>query len=83
MNPPFTPGRWDVAGLQVVAEEDGLPICEVSRRVYTAPGNARLLASAPELFAALRMVWEAGELGHRPELERAVFDALAKATGAP
>ena len=69
MNTKHTPGPWKVWGVhQDVTTERGSRICEVGRRdVYTiekcrqpfpedieASANAKLIAAAPELLAALQ-----------------------------
>ena len=86
--PKFTPGPWNVidcAGLEV--EADGISICEIWQRgdEDQEQANARLIAAAPCLLAALQACNEA--LSYMSEydipitLPEQVKAALKKATG--
>lgn len=82
-----TPGPW------FVTSQDDYPTGEVSadpmgvRHVVTTYGdeakaNARFIAAAPDMLAALQKVWEEGVI---PDgyalLQDQVCDAIARATG--
>ncbi len=52
----YTPKPWSIDdGLKtkIVVHRKGLTICHVCKRNPDATGNARLIAAAPELLAAL------------------------------
>jgi hypothetical protein len=53
-----TPGPWEVQGSletwkRTVVGQDAFPVAEVTKRRFTTDANARLIAAAPELAAAL------------------------------
>jgi len=90
MTEKWTPGPWrfTLGGLPRVISADGTTICGVHRigrhtgnhSVAAVEANGRLIAAAPELYAALSAISEM--MG---PAENAVFsaaaDALAKARG--
>lgn len=96
---PYTPGPWSVDTCDtdlVTADCDGLMICWTSNadRDENDDGvieaNARLIAAAPELLAALEAM-RLAYVGHlagvgadpaRSELNRKASAAIAKARGA-
>lgn len=93
-----TPGKWLIAGELVYALNDepasrqsnrftaclqrGWATAETRTTEQEMAANARLIAAAPELLAALRTLVAADKLG---ELDNALFAAaaavIAKATG--
>ena len=81
--PSFTPGPWNVNGMQSVRGPNGEYIARGNWN--NGPANARLIAAAPELYAALEMIVEASLIDSAPlELRGiglAAMMALAKARG--
>ncbi len=94
-----TPGPWDTLdsalGIQVVAKgEDEEPVALAIVRSWCGQPvaeeitpNARLMAAAPELLAALEAFVSANERhgyefdSNEPETYRLIKDAIAKAKG--
>ena len=80
-----TPGPWvyDVKRRNVLAT-DGAIICRNGDSVYGVPADGHLLASAPDMLAALRLFvaeYSGGpERNHRAEMAAALA-AIAKAEG--
>jgi hypothetical protein len=88
--PKFTPGPWNVidcAGLEV--EADGISLCALwhSHDEEQEKANARLIAAAPCLLAALQACDEAMEYMSEYDipitLPGQVKAAIKKATGEP
>ena len=86
MDAKHTPGPWAVGGRLVIAEKYG-SVCAVDDGQSDYVANARLIAAAPELLAALKAITD--ELGvpdpgypapvaNAAEIARA---AIAKAEG--
>lgn len=82
-----TPGPWFAVGWQVEIADDNRPdICNTNPETFGQHGrsdsercaNARLIAAAPELLAALVMLLDAYEIPSVREQARA---AIKKATG--
>lgn len=88
MNTKHTPGEWVVNYDEVCVRSDAddqsfgmlVPIAAVMDDNQEA--NARLIAAAPDLLAALQEAKHmfAGEYPSHPTTER-IFSAIAKATG--
>lgn len=77
----YTPGPWKAEGPRVYADrKGGSLIATMAWFPGEEAANARLIAAAPELLEALRVLVENGGIG--PE---SMFDdaraAIAKATG--
>jgi hypothetical protein len=85
-----TPGPWQYAfeggTVAFITEADGTTVAKLSATENTTahsalPSNARLIAAAPELLAALQLVY--ANAGESPEWIRArIGPAIARATGA-
>lgn len=85
-----TPGPWTVNGAEIEALVDPensqtyyASICQLSDGWAETIGgaNARLIAAAPELLAALQEVTNRGYMfDHDAPLYRQCLDAIAKAT---
>ena len=84
-----TPGPWNFGrtSLDVYAPETGkhiatahLPLGWLSEERAIAEANARLIAAAPDLLAALEMIRNANVAMAEP-IEDAMFAAIAKAQG--
>ena len=82
----FTPGPWQSRHLRVQREGNYVADCDVSY-IFSHEekhANARLIAAAPRLLAALEAIHEAGRMSSQP---RAVYcaliaeDAIAAAKG--
>jgi hypothetical protein len=62
-NPTYTPGPWHIAGLgRTVRDLSGREICRICPNdglLREALPNARLIAAAPELLEALRVLLDA------------------------
>ena len=85
-----TPGPWNcnrssASGYDIVCSENSpTDVCVISRRDKTTgeiDANARLIAAAPELLAACRLVEQAQRDGDYMTAFRAVSAAIAKAKG--
>jgi hypothetical protein len=90
MNVKFSPGPWSIDGsvnagnLDVINGEGRIAMIDDSRstgwNVPTINANARLIASAPELFACLKQVLDShGELDDA--LWNRIRNAVADASG--
>jgi hypothetical protein len=92
MNVNFAPGSWVSQGIEVVANYAGesVKVATVhgdhesnwngSRKIAAIRANARLIASAPELFACLKQVLDShGELDDA--LWNRIRNAVADASG--
>lgn len=87
--PKHTPGPWQMRSQRIqraaTVEAPGrTPICVTTgvESKVTHEANARLIAAAPDLLAALEAVaefWAGGDVP--PELDAQMRAALAKATG--
>lgn len=90
MSEQYTPGPWGIERCEVTpcfhieagAYPFGTSICEVndSPRDGSAEANARLIAAAPELLAALKAMLGVGPPSietDMAEMEKACFMALA------
>lgn len=86
-----TPGPWAVRpngansspfGIED-AEQNHIAsaIFEMTNGIEGARANARLIAAAPDMLAALKRLWELGQEPY-PEVERETADALADARNA-
>lgn len=94
-----TPGPWELdqnGNIRMVGEVNGIERSYVFVKAYHAHGafnsatqeaNARLVASAPELLAALKLlsahtaIWNNPCTGRDAEVHQIVSAAIAKATG--
>jgi hypothetical protein len=85
-----TPGEWGIGGQGwVIVDASGKWIADtrtVNRKVQEEHANARLIAAAPELLAALRWAHARFIAGQNLDLEDAPLvaeleAAIAKATG--
>ncbi len=82
----FTPGPWEKRRLRVQKGGNYIADCDASYLLSDDEkhANARLIAAAPALLAALETIHEAGRMSDQP---RAVYcaliaqDALAAAKG--
>ena len=92
MNVKFAPGSWIVQGVEVVANHAGEsfrvatvhgdhePNWNGRMHIAALQANARLIASAPELFACLKQVLDShGELDDA--LWNRIRNAVADASG--
>jgi hypothetical protein len=89
-NSSHTPGPWKTAYGVHVVDKDGTRIADVCDRwdsqepysfLSSAKSNARLIAAAPELLAALELIYSNAE--ESPEWIRdRIQPAIAKAKGA-
>lgn len=70
-----TSGHWYTIGRTVFSDEDGA-ICHMERSNRNTAANARLIAAAPDMLAALRHVHGAGH--NAVEIQAAI--ALATGT---
>jgi hypothetical protein len=91
MTTQHTPGPWYIdcqnesaaIGYRAIVDKDGYTVCSPSPM---GQANARLIAAAPDLLAALDKIL--GEIGVRGKISRddwrveAARSAIAKATGA-
>lgn len=87
----YTKGEWSVSENEIVCydEPNGEPwyiaiVCEcVGENGSDTPRNARLISAAPEMYEALKLVWEAVYDYCGPDSEELarVDAALAKAEG--
>ena len=82
--PKFTPGPWVVGGATAFVNQLSIEPCIGA--VYGAgeevKANAHLIAAAPELYSALKMVLDdPTALDGRPRTYKYVQNALAKARG--
>jgi hypothetical protein len=83
-----TPGPWNISGTDtrtgapaMVSGKGDAAICDLYRRNPDNEANARLIAAAPELLAALERLM-ASQLGAiPPNVVHEVVTAIAKATG--
>ena len=82
-NTQHTPGPWaiepDALGESSIVTDNGGTIADVYGR---NPANARLIAAAPDLLAALQAVadyWAGGDVP--ADIDAAMRAAIAKATG--
>lgn len=88
MNAQHTPGPWTVSGKQVKSIDHGkrYTVATANNSKFTDEANAnnaRLIAAAPELLAALEDLLSATEETYDNRHERqAARDAIAQATGA-
>lgn len=82
-----TPGPWEVASAFIgplhIRNQDGATLAHVGHEDFdTCAANARLIAAAPDLLAALQMMLDQhGGLEVSPTA-KAARAAIAKATGA-
>ena len=78
-NAKHTPGPWEVDDRLITAQcsDDDGEYVEVVAQAHV-PANARLIASAPELLAALERI---AELSYDSEATRVAREAIAKARG--
>lgn len=82
-----TPGPWEFvpAGVEPVVQKAGeFPhgfICNVGSQNFVA--DARLIAAAPDLLEALKMVLQHGRIDNSEERMNVVSAAIAKAEGRP
>jgi hypothetical protein len=101
MNAKHTPGPWSVHGDShtLIGADDGKmmlasafhkhAVCEWQRTQAEAQANARLIAAAPELLAALQLAWKYyNDPTYQDDLTEIAFAddvvaALEKATGEP
>ena len=96
MNAQYTPGPWVIDGsvnaenLDVINSEGRIAMIDDSRstgwNVPTINANARLIAAAPDLLAALREIHDAiaageGDFSPSGDWYREASAAIAKATG--
>ena len=72
-----TPGPWYIKE----ADEVWAHIASVSEgyEARCRPKSAHLIAAAPEMYAALKELWESGEWGGSARAWRKVAAAIAKA----
>ncbi len=83
-----TPGPWLVtktpAGKAKIVDDNGFSIANATSGSYAQQEiDARLIAAAPDLLAALQKVLSAAENGPRREIFADIArEAIAKATGA-
>ena len=83
----FTPGPWRAGGSLAVWQEAGGVVAQCywvsgAIDVDVAEANARLIAAAPELYEALRLIRAEQREGYCCDATRAAADAaLAKAEG--
>lgn len=92
MTTTHTPGPWSATGYHVEARAGAIAtVCDAGDGDTEGDANARLMAAAPDLLAALRgvMAWWADTLpphGADDEMPAHLFDAahaaIARATGA-
>lgn len=82
----YTPGPWLVSSPDpdvpsVVHGRDGIPICRMGGAVtqINVPGNAVLIAAAPDMLAALRLLDNGYK--HSTEVCNIARAAIAKAEG--
>jgi hypothetical protein len=71
----FTPGPWEKRHLRVQKKGNYIADCDTSYMLSSDErhANARLIAAAPALIAALETIVEAGRMSYQP---RAVYCAL-------
>jgi hypothetical protein len=79
-----TPGPWQVRDNRVEFGSDGYTVAVVTKGCPEFEGNARLIAAAPELLAALErllgIAWSVGSLAWDDAVAQARL-ALARAKG--
>lgn len=91
MSAQHTPGPWvQWADTNIVIrlhtgrpQAENLRICEVATNTWKDEGrhNARLIAAAPDLLAALRQLLHSSGLDERAAAQMAAHAAIHKATG--
>jgi hypothetical protein len=71
----FTPGPWEKRHLRIQVDGNYIADCDASYMLSDDEkhANARLIAAAPALLAALETIVEAGRMSYQP---RAVYCAL-------
>lgn len=79
----FTPGPWAWSGAQLLAERDRhSETVLIAAQFEPSDADARLIAAAPEMFEALKLVAESGKFTCFDDTAwDAVNDALSKAGG--
>ena len=78
-----TPGPWEAHGANVFAGKNCIAICDTDNDTQERmEANARLIAAAPELLAALQMVMSLYGDGFAADAQAYARAAIARATGA-
>ena len=88
MNTKHTPGPWSIGDSTIVYDDNGYEIAFIykNENIEHAPANAKLIAAAPELLAALQYVEEHRKNGYMRGdqfkfMDKIILPAIAKATG--
>ena len=80
--PKHTPGPWKATRNNIGVRSIDAPVCRVwMLRSGQGVANARLIAAAPDLLEALKMMLEGGLEGPTPQAIETALAAIAKAEG--
>lgn len=77
----FTPGPWEQDGNAVHTSRGTIAVCPVPQKggVFDCNANARLIAAAPDLLAALKAVMDEWREGYGLSCVKEVRAAISKA----